>query len=287
MCTNTLPFYEFNEGLYEIDEFDCVSVFVIVGTERALVLDTGTGIGDLRWVIENRITDKPYDVVLSHNHGDHAGGAGFFDTVWIHKNDADWNTPGTAPTLEFRKEYAGLIRRREHKYYRYSEESDIRPWPKEPQKKMLKDGTSFFLGGRTVTFYHCPGHTDGECVALDNLTHTLLTGDACNNNLLLGSASGTGVRDCIHTAEESLRRIASMHDMYEDAYNSHHDFRGFGQPLDPLVLPDVLACLSDLYDMKAQFTTVPDALSAAGKTKTVAVRNEVQISFMNKDIRYY
>ena len=84
MKTKALPFYEFNEGIYEIDEFDCASIFVIVGTERALVLDTGTGIGDLRWVIENRITDKPYDVVLSHNHGDHTGGAGFFDTVWVH-----------------------------------------------------------------------------------------------------------------------------------------------------------------------------------------------------------
>lgn len=77
MRTRALPYYEFSEGLFEIDEFDCASVFVIVGEERALVLDTGTGIGDLRWVIEHKITDKPYDVVLTHNHADHIGGAGF------------------------------------------------------------------------------------------------------------------------------------------------------------------------------------------------------------------
>ncbi len=287
MSTKALPFYEFNKGIYEIDEFDCASIFVIVGTERALVLDTGTGIGDLRWVLENRITDKPYDVVLSHNHGDHVGGAGFFDTVWIHEKDSDWNTPGTAPTLSFRREYAGLIRRREHKYYRYDPDADILPWTKEPQKKMLKDGTSFYLGGRTVTFYHCPGHTDGECVAVDNLTHTLLIADACNNNLLLGSASETDVHRIISTAEESLSRIASMRNLYEDIYNSHHDFRGFGQPLSPDVLPDVLGCLTDLYEQKAQFKTVPDALSTTGGTKTVAVRNAVQISLMDKNIKYY
>ena len=85
MRTCGLPYYEFCEGVFEIDEFDCVSIFVIVGERRALVLDCGTGIGDLRWVIENRITDKPYDVVLTHNHGDHIGGAGFFDEVWIHQ----------------------------------------------------------------------------------------------------------------------------------------------------------------------------------------------------------
>ena len=81
MLSRKLPFYEIENGIYEIDEFDCVSVFVIVGEKRALVVDTGTGIGDLKWIIEEKITDKPYDVVLTHNHGDHTGGAGFFDEI--------------------------------------------------------------------------------------------------------------------------------------------------------------------------------------------------------------
>ena len=91
MLSRKLPFYEIEDGIYEIDEFDCVSVFVIVGEKRALVVDTGTGIGDLKWIIEEKITDKPYDVVLTHNHGDHTGGAGFFDEVWIHVADMDWS----------------------------------------------------------------------------------------------------------------------------------------------------------------------------------------------------
>ena len=45
MVTRKLPYYEFADGIYEIDEFDCVSVFVIVGSKRALVIDCGTGIG--------------------------------------------------------------------------------------------------------------------------------------------------------------------------------------------------------------------------------------------------
>ena len=39
MVTRKLPYYEFADGIYEIDEFDCVSVFVIVGSKRALVID--------------------------------------------------------------------------------------------------------------------------------------------------------------------------------------------------------------------------------------------------------
>lgn len=125
MRTRTLPYYEFADGMFEIDEFDCASVFVIVGEERALVLDTGNGIGDLRWVIENRITDKPYDVVITHNHPDHIGGAGFFDEVWVHEADADWTDLPIPPTLAQRKSYAKLIADRENKSYAYDPERDI------------------------------------------------------------------------------------------------------------------------------------------------------------------
>ena len=52
MATMAMPFYECREGIYEIDEFECTEIFVITGSERALVLDTGTGIGDLKGLIE-------------------------------------------------------------------------------------------------------------------------------------------------------------------------------------------------------------------------------------------
>ena len=117
MVTRKLPYYEFADGIYEIDEFDCVSVFVIVGSKRALVIDCGTGIGDLRWVIENKITDKPYDVVATHNHGDHIGGAGFFDSIYIHPADMDWDSGNTLPTVDFRKSYAKIIAGRADKHY--------------------------------------------------------------------------------------------------------------------------------------------------------------------------
>ena len=70
MKTRKMPWFEFAPDTYEIDEFDCASIFLFVGTERALLLDTGIGIGDLKGLVEE-ITDKPYDVVLTHGHRDH------------------------------------------------------------------------------------------------------------------------------------------------------------------------------------------------------------------------
>lgn len=284
MVNRNLPFYEFNKGVYEIDEFDCVSIFVIVGEERALVLDTGTGIGDLRWVIENRITKKPYDVILTHNHGDHIGGSGFFPKVWIHPADMDWTNPDFGPNLEFRKSYARLIAARENKHYDYDVDTDILPWEKEPVKMQLQDGQVFDLGGRKVTLYHCPGHTAGEMVAIDDLTKTLFLGDACNQNLLLGKGIGSSLLETVKIAEEALQRIYVRKDQYERVYNSHHDFRGFGSSLGEEVLPNAVRCLRTLVEGTAKFKKVPDQLLSDRKEKTVAEYGNVQISCIDSSI---
>ncbi len=104
-----MPWYEFAPGTYEIDEFDCDSVFLLVGTERALLLDTGVGIGDLRGLVE-QITDKPYDVAVSHGHMDHVGGAAWFDRIWL--NEKDWDAFPYDGAVENRRGYAEMIRKR-------------------------------------------------------------------------------------------------------------------------------------------------------------------------------
>lgn len=271
MRTRALPYYEFADGMFEIDEFDCASVFVIVGAKRALVLDTGIGIGDLRWVIEHRITEKPYDVVLTHNHADHIGGAGFFEEVWIHEADYDWSDLAVPPTLEGRKFYAKLIAERENKYYNYEPERDIVAWPKDPVKHVLKDGQVFDLGDRKVTVYHCPGHTPGECAVIDDVSRVLLIGDACNRNLLI-------TEEVMEDAKKGLERVLALKgEAYDTVYNSHHDFRGVGSPLGDTVLPDAVACLKSILDKTAVYREVPDSLSP-GAMKRVAEYGSVQIS---------
>ena len=284
MVSRNLPFYEFRPGIFEVDEFDCVSCFVVVGEKSALLLDVGTGIGDLRWVVENRITDKPYQVVASHNHGDHIGGAGFFDEIWIHPADQNLDSPPFAPTVDFRKNYAEIIRKREGKYYAYDPETDIRPWPKKPVWKPLADGQVFDLGGRKVTALHCPGHTAGEMVFLDDKTHTLLCGDACNCNWLLNTTLAPTVRECVEISLKALQRIWNMRGEYDAVYNFHHDFRGFGSPLNPDVMPNLIHCLEMILDGTAEYRQIPDALSDCGATKTVAIYKDVFVSCMGQDI---
>ena len=239
--TRLYPMVQFKKDTWEIDEFDCASMFLLIGSERALLIDCGMGIGDLRGAVE-MLTDKPVTVVLSHGHVDHTGNARQFPEVWLHPADQGCHIP---EALSWRKGDVEHIARRQKDcigspytmfhLYPYDIEVDLRE-PTEPMPivRDLTDGMEFDLGGgRIVTAYHCPGHTAGEMVFLDRAARTLIAGDALNYNLGVGAAP-------LQTTLKALRRIRDMAGEYDGIYNGHHDFRALGAPLDDDCLPTVI-----------------------------------------------
>jgi len=283
-ASTAMPFCECLEGIYEIDEFDSASIFVIVGEERALVLDTGTGIGDLRWLIENKITDKPYDLAFTHNHVDHIGGAPWFEKGWMHPADFEQSDLSIPPTLEFRRIYAQSCMKGNPEDCPYDIDADIRPWPCEPEFKPLKDGQRFELGGRTVTAYHCPGHTPGEMIFIDDKTRTLFCGDAANEYFLLSNFTGATRRERLDVAIESLEKIAAMSGEYDRVFNFHHDFRPLGQPLKEDVLPGVLEGLKAMRSGTAVYEKQVNPLSPEGEAQTFVRNGRIRISSISGDI---
>ena len=75
MKTRAFPYAEIAPNTYEIGEFDCASMFLLIGDEKAMLIDTGVGIGDLKGFVRT-LTDKPLIVCYTHNHVDHVGNAG-------------------------------------------------------------------------------------------------------------------------------------------------------------------------------------------------------------------
>ena len=55
--------------------------------DKAMLVDTGFGIGDLKGLVES-LTALPVFVVNTHNHGDHVQGNPQFGKVYIHSMDA-------------------------------------------------------------------------------------------------------------------------------------------------------------------------------------------------------
>lgn len=248
MRTTLYPMVQFKKNTWEIDEFDCASMFLLIGTERAMLIDCGMGIGDLAGAVK-QLTDKPIITVLTHNHPDHSGNARQFSEIWMKKEDLTMPVPWDA---ELRRSDIRHIARRTKgcsvtpynlfHLYPYDLETDILSPVEEgplPEIHDIKDGQRFDLGGgRIITAYDCPGHTAGEIVLLDESTGTLFAGDAINYNLGVGAVP-------LETTLKAMKRIQEMSGKYDGIWNGHHDFRALGAPLDPDCLPTIIRMMED------------------------------------------
>jgi len=245
MKTRAFPYKEVAPNTYEIGEFDCASIFLLVGDETAMVIDTGFGIGDLKGFIRT-LTDKPLMVCYTHDHIDHVGGASAFDHAYVHPKDmVDFATGGgKGLSVEARLLDIRFIAERQKGVYPYNLAEDLSEWGPCPPLYPLEDGQVIDLGNRKVTVYACPGHTPGSITFLDENTRSLFMGDACNCNLGLGGGPpGSHRFTSIEKALFHLRRLQSLHPEYDRYFNGHYDFRPLGVPLGEDVLPDaIMAC---------------------------------------------
>jgi glyoxylase-like metal-dependent hydrolase (beta-lactamase superfamily II) len=168
--------YEIRPGLYAIYEpgqFEEVISYLIVGTEKALLFDSGLGIGDMR-AVASEITDLEPIVVNSHTHYDHVGGNHQFENVY------GTSTEYTAANARGRKhedlaEFVG----------------DGWIWKKTPPgfdrdryeskpfaiAKTVEDGEVIDLGDRRLEVLLTPGHAPDSLCLLDRENRLLFTGD--------------------------------------------------------------------------------------------------------------
>ena len=77
---------EIAKNTYAINEFGMSTVYLLTGTKRALLIDTGTGVANLRETVES-LTDLPCHVALTHSHMDHIGNAMQFPEVYLSEKD--------------------------------------------------------------------------------------------------------------------------------------------------------------------------------------------------------
>lgn len=187
---------EISSGIYDIDESKLSTMYLIIGSERALVIDCGIGIGDFKSVIE-QMTALPYDVVCSHAHVDHIGGRGQFDRIYLHKDDVSI-IPDV--TTRFRKNYKRSVMRITKRFYK----SGLIPVEREPVVIPIEDNHIFNLGDKRVKVIHTTGHTLGSLcfhVVEDNV---LLTTDNFNPILFLFLPHTDTVENFIRSTEKVL-----------------------------------------------------------------------------------
>ena len=269
------PMVQFRKDTWEIDEFDQASMFLLIGTEKAMLIDLGMGIGDLRGAVE-MLTDKPLIVVITHNHPDHTGNIRQFDEVWMNPADGAFAMPWSD---ELRRKDIRNVCLRQHAnignglysaypLYGFDPDRDLAPedGEKMPVIRPLEDGMTFDLGGgRVVTAYKCPGHTPGQMMLLDRATRCLFCGDALNYNL---GVSARTIPETIAYMEHMQRLLETEAD---GIWNGHHDFRAQGMPLGEDCLPSALALARSYASGDYNLVEVPSFWGAASGAPNMRV----------------
>jgi hydroxyacylglutathione hydrolase len=286
MKTQAFPYKEIAPNTYEIGEFDCASMFLLIGDEKAMLIDSGMGIGDLKGFIR-KITDKPLMVCYTHHHLDHVGGAGEFDNAYIHPKDmTDFTSGGgIGLSIEVRRRDILHIAEREKGVYPYNLDEDLSEWGPCPPLYPLEDEQVIDLGYRKVTVYACPGHTAGCVAFLDENSRILFLGDACNCRLGLGGGPRGSERfTSVEKAVFYLKRLQGLNTQYDHYYNGHYDFRPLGEPLGEDVLPDAITACEQLVAGTAKVEMMPGFFPHMPPRHTVII-GRTQVMFNPDGIR--
>lgn len=185
-----------DEGTYLLSEPPHVNSYLILGSRRAVLFDTGMGIANIREVVES-LTDHDVSVINSHYHFDHVGGNSLFRQIAIHT--AGREPLGQEVPPEWLTAYGRYTETMLDAFQRYKDADDRffrlltpeiepRPLPKgfdfaawrtQPTvpTQLLRDGEVLDLGGRRLQVLHTPGHTPDCICLLDQAHKQLFAGD--------------------------------------------------------------------------------------------------------------
>lgn len=159
-------------AIYEPHQAEEVISYLVIGTQKAVLFDTGMGISNIKAVVEE-LTKLPVGVVNSHTHNDHVGDNWRFSNVYGMPTDFT-RTNARGSTIDAQAELAPgqicgtLPAGFDPKSYR-TRAFHISHW--------LHDGDRINLGGRTLKIISTPGHTPDSIALLDQRNRLLFTGD--------------------------------------------------------------------------------------------------------------
>jgi glyoxylase-like metal-dependent hydrolase (beta-lactamase superfamily II) len=262
------------ESWFEVHELPCgvwalrepghiqdVSSFLILGSAKALVFDTGMGIGNIRRVVQ-QLTDLELVVVNSHSHFDHVGGNWLFPAVHIFDDDYAVKVLAEGYSHQdirfdcdpscFKKALPAGFDPGQYQIEPTRAENIIR----------IKEGKAFDLGSRLLEVIHTPGHSQDSISLLDQKHKMLFTGDIYGE-WNLAFFDGTLPKFGKSNLEEyaaSLRKLAQLTPDLRYLCPSHGD---------PLQDPGELTKVSAAFESVLRGDQEPGSENFYGKARKV------------------
>lgn len=217
--------YQFRTNLYgflmeSADGMGDVWMYLTIGPEKAFLLDTGFGIGNLKGLVEQLAGGREIIVANTHNHFDHSYGNCQFERVYCDKF-----------------EVPGMQAQNEHIWdYLFEETSGIGIWAEFDRNAIVPfrpyeivgcdDGHIFNLGDDyEIELIHMGGHTCGHAGYLDKVNRIFFAGD----NIVSMRAGIRGPRPdtaypkqaTINALADSLGKMCRRMDEFDHVFSSH------------------------------------------------------------------
>jgi glyoxylase-like metal-dependent hydrolase (beta-lactamase superfamily II) len=201
-----------------LDPFFAGNLWLVRGSEREVLIDTGTGVVSPRRVLDG-IVDKPLLAIACNCFCDHAGGLHNFDGRACHQLDADRIAhPTAASSLVSAGVTDDLFMALPYDQY------DVATYRLQgtAPTTLFEDGDFIDLGDRRLEVLHIPGVSPGSMVLWESRTGSLFTSDTLYDDPMPGRA--VYAADPIDYSQK-LNRLREL--PVRTVYGGH--FRPFGR----------------------------------------------------------
>jgi hydroxyacylglutathione hydrolase len=212
-------------------------MYLVEGSEKAMLVDTGMGIGDLASQVR-QLTRLPLLVVNTHGHPDHAGGNPNFDEVWFPEKDLtimqnmctdeyrlrDLKAFHGDNPSQYQQLLSGMVSYKPVKLHFFSQNQVID------------------LGQRIFEVVEIPGHTPGSIGLINPGEKLFFIGDS-----IVQTPVWLYLKQSLPFAvyRQSLKAIKKREDEFEKMFPGHNP-----TPLRKDLLDDLLYCTNEIWDQR-------------------------------------
>lgn len=212
--------------LSEYRHWEETHCYLLNGSERSLLIDTGLGICNIYDEVK-RLTDRPITAIATHIHWDHIGGHRYFPDFYAHEAELDWLN-GKFPLS------ADTIREMVIDRCDLPDGFDVNAYEmfQGTPAQLVDDGDIIDLGGRKIEVLHTPGHAPGHLCFWEKERGYLFTGDLVYKDILFAYYPSTDPAAYL----ASLEKLAEL--PVKKVFPGHHS-------LD--IQPEILQRMRDAF----------------------------------------
>lgn len=244
MAHNVYYEKKLGEGFYSIKEAHLpnaqhgVMMYLVVGEEKAALIDSGFGVTDtLREFVET-LTNKPIVCLVGHGHPDHAGAAALFDEIYMNPED-DFLLP---VSLSYERRMDDVFGHGDFdpELKVYCEEHIV--MPEKLNYKPLCDGDVFDLGGKKLEVVAMPGHTRGSVAFVNHENNYALVSDCFSFRTAMVKMP-TEKRVALTNYRNGLTRFLGMINDQTQLFWGHSE-----EPVEHCIPQDMLRACQEVLD---------------------------------------